>query len=1042
MMANYVENSALERVLRVTLTAEDAEAGTGMQPPVVYLSDLAQELVTEGSAPELNDLTLERALMARLAAPPPTYPQWPVHYLVGCYVRASAELRGKDQALVKLLELAKELTVSYTALILTLQMFPQPAAAQSMGALQLMDGLQAGVGRGSSSTGAFTPGPAMPSTPEPRGGASPLPPAFLDDLAAHLVSQEQEESWTEILTLMANELIDRLSTVSLLADFQGPLVLLQAFLTSRAVVTGLLSLPLWGVAGGSSMNGRELEAKTLLGAAFGISGIPDIVVPGKQRMPNVVDELFPLGSDARPADIRSGVQTLQAASDQLHTALHSLVLNLLRGQDTKEGTLQWLTVAVQVNAERAKMHSDLKVASTDGFMINLTGTLVRLCLPFMGASSAKAWPKLNARYLSDPEARLPLSFDETRVAATGEEVRAWATEWADVSHSRDKAGAAGPSPSPTAPKYHFMCDAFFLMARCQGLGYAKCIENLRSLGRRVSDYENALTELEAHLAEFPGHPLVRSRITQYQRIIQLIKGSDAAYQALLLDPGLLGNILSFCRLMTTYMMRLASPAFAAGGALALPLVEGPPMEFRQLPEAWVESLADILILVAQTQRSASLAQGDMEDLMVFITFCLASPAYVRNPYLRGRLVEVLHALMPPNEDPGSGFNAPPRTQASHAEIAALFQAHPLVLDNMVKSLVQLYVDIEMTDRHNTFYEKFTTRYQIGEIMAYLWQLPQHQASWRGVAKEHPYIYVRFINMMINDSQFLLQEALETLPKVQEVERAMEDEAAWAALPDAERTEREEQLRTDRGRLKSDFYLASVCIQTMQYTAADEAVGSLYFDLQVRDRQARILNFFLKYLTLPSERRKLKLREPERYNWHPGRLVAQLASLHVSLFRRDAAAWVEACVADTDYLGNAPDIFEYLDQVLVRLGTLPAADLADLRSLAKRVDQARLEAEAEEQALDDIPPEFEDPVLGTLMRDPVKLPSGNVLDRATIMQHLLTDQRDPFSRVPMSEKDMEPMPELQAQIAAWLAEQRRARAAAAAAAEEKTDMEEG
>lgn len=147
------------------------------------------------------------------------------------------------------------------------------------------------------------------------------------------------------------------------------------------------------------------------------------------------------------------------------------------------------------------------------------------------------------------------------------------------------------------------------------------------------------------------------------------------------------------------------------------------------------------------------------------------------------------------------------------------------------SLVQLYVDIEMTDRHNTFYEKFTTRYQIGEIMAYLWQLPQvrgngqlrwdaeiwghgfasitcelsrpcldkavlrqdllphcwssatpfvltpafwqlqalqrnthssplsplqHQASWRGVAKEHPYIYVRFINMMINDSQFLLQ----------------------------------------------------------------------------------------------------------------------------------------------------------------------------------------------------------------------------------------------------------------------------------------------
>lgn len=195
------------------------------------------------------------------------------------------------------------------------------------------------------------------------------------------------------------------------------------------------------------------------------------------------------------------------------------------------------------------------------------------------------------------------------------------------------------------------------------------------------------------------------------------------------------------------MMRLASPAFAAGGPLALPLVEGPPMEFRQLPvsarvgvslppplqhrvdrpcsfpgcgwtqdngrssthlhvsrscpsttpdaprspanpqEAWVEALSDILILVAQTQRSGSPAQGTMEDLMAFITFCLASPAYVRNPYLRGRLVEVLHALMPPPEDPGSGFNGPYRTQASHAEVAALFQAHPLILDNMVKRCV-------------------------------------------------------------------------------------------------------------------------------------------------------------------------------------------------------------------------------------------------------------------------------------------------------------------------------------------------------------------
>ena len=34
----------------------------------------------------------------------------------------------------------------------------------------------------------------------------------------------------------------------------------------------------------------------------------------------------------------------------------------------------------------------------------------------------------------------------------------------------------------------------------------------------------------------------------------------------------------------------------------------------------------------------------------------------------------------------------------------------------VRGLLQLFFDIEHTDRHNTFFEKFTTRYKAGEIL--------------------------------------------------------------------------------------------------------------------------------------------------------------------------------------------------------------------------------------------------------------------------------------------------------------------------------------
>ena len=44
---------------------------------------------------------------------------------------------------------------------------------------------------------------------------------------------------------------------------------------------------------------------------------------------------------------------------------------------------------------------------------------------------------------------------------------------------------------------------------------------------------------------------------------------------------------------------------------------------------------------------------------------------------------------------------------------------------------------------------------------------------------------------------------------------------------------------------------------------------------------------------------------------------------------------------------------------------------------------------EEEALADAPDEFLDPIMGTLMRDPVLLPtSGNIVDRTTIARHIL------------------------------------------------------
>jgi hypothetical protein len=72
--------------------------------------------------------------------------------------------------------------------------------------------------------------------------------------------------------------------------------------------------------------------------------------------------------------------------------------------------------------------------------------------------------------------------------------------------------------------------------------------------------------------------------------------------------------------------------------------------------------------------------------------------------------------------------------------------------------------------------------------------------------------------------------------------------------------------------------------------------------------------------------------------------------------------------------------------------------------------------------DDEPPDgFLDPIMQTIMEDPVLLPnSGITVDRSTIERHLLSSQTDPFSRAPLSIEELKPDDSLKRRIDAWLA----------------------
>ena len=62
-------------------------------------------------------------------------------------------------------------------------------------------------------------------------------------------------------------------------------------------------------------------------------------------------------------------------------------------------------------------------------------------------------------------------------------------------------------------------------------------------------------------------------------------------------------------------------------------------------------------------------------------------------------------------------------------------------------------------------------------------------------------------------------------------------------------------------------------------------------------------------------------------------------------------------------------------------------------------------------------------MDTLMKDPVNLPSGIVMERSIIERHLLNSATDPFSRLPLTAEQLVPNLELKQRIQAWCKERK-------------------
>lgn len=127
---------------------------------------------------------------------------------------------------------------------------------------------------------------------------------------------------------------------------------------------------------------------------------------------------------------------------------------------------------------------------------------------------------------------------------------------------------------------------------------------------------------------------------------------------------------------------------------------------------------------------------------------------IKNPYLVAKLVEVVFVIIPTFQ---------PRCEMLYDR----FMLHEISRSVLPSALMKFYTDVETTGSSSEFYDKFSIRYHISLIIKGMWNSALHRQALINESKTGKH-FVKFVNMLMNDTTFLLDESLESLKRIHEV----------------------------------------------------------------------------------------------------------------------------------------------------------------------------------------------------------------------------------------------------------------------------------
>lgn len=487
---------------------------------------------------------------------------------------------------------------------------------------------------------------------------------------------------------------------------------------------------------------------------------------------------------------------------------------------------------------------------------------------------------------------------------------------------------------------NFISEVFFLTLAAHHYGSEATIVKLDQLEKDLNHMEKQILKFELERHKYVSNPaqlkMFETMLKKYKD--QIDKGLSYKYavQGVLLDDLSQARSMQFMRYVIVWLLRLVAPGhnFPAK-PLKLPLPEEQPEVFKCLPEYFLEDVVgNFKFIMRQMPQIITSTQSD-ELVMLCITF-LRSSEYIKNPYLKSGLITILfHGIWPV-------YNR------SKGILGDLLNSLPFAIEHLLHALMKFYIEVENTGAHTQFYDKFNIRYEIFQIIKCIWSNTIYREHLSEEAKVNLDFFVRFVNLLLNDVTFVLDESLSAFIQIHGLQNELREAES---LDQAARTEKEEALAAAQGKAKSYMQLTNETVDMLKLFT--DALADSFTMPEIVQRLADMLDYNLDAMVGPKSG-DLIVDNPGEYGFNPKALLAGLIEVYLNL--KDKENFILAVARDGR--SYRPANFEKATTILKTRTTLKSSEeLAAWTALGQKIRLAKETDDQAEEDLGEVPDEF-------------------------------------------------------------------------------------